>query len=98
MTELEVDIKGQNLLLYCNSNPIQHKNQNQLRDLQKNIVLHFTSSYTKFYLFYLKLNDYFFTFCSGGRGAVTKRGYQMQYRMLFREKGLSETMKKCVSS
>lgn len=42
--EWEVDIKWQNLLLYCNSNPIQHKNQNQLRDLQKNLVLHFTSS------------------------------------------------------
>lgn len=35
VTELEADIKWQNLLLYCNSNPIQHKNQNQLRDLWK---------------------------------------------------------------
>lgn len=38
MTELEADLKWQNLLLYCNSVPIQHKNQNQLQDLQKNIV------------------------------------------------------------
>lgn len=44
MTELEADIKWQNLFMYCNSDPIQHKNQNQLRDLQTNLVLNFTSS------------------------------------------------------